>query len=833
LNYRAAYRRITSYREAREKKEREDYERDNPKIQQQFADLKRALGAVTDEEWAAIPEVGDMTGKNRRAKQNLRQRFYAVPDSVLAGARDMGQMDTSISAQEESAANGSGPSNGDADGVMTNFAAIGAAKERQLQSRLDQAGGGGFDSTAGTSTNIDPKGYMTALTEKETKGETPVGDFVRLRQLLESVIRSNPKHGPAWITAARIEAEAGKIGAARTVIARGAQYCPTSEDVWLANIHYNENGTDNANAKIVAANANKNNDRSVQLWLAATDLETDPRDKRRVLQKALVAVPQSVALWRKAIPLEEDAESARLMLAKATELIPHSVELWTALARLEGGDKARAVLNKARRAVPTSHEIWIAAARLEEQLGKGAMAQKIMEKAVKSLARESAMPKREEWITEAEKCEREGAISTCGAIIRETLGWELDEDDDRKDIWMQDAKDCIGRGTYETARAVYAFALRVFPTSKTIWLAAADLERNHGQKEALWALLEKATEAIPHSEVLWLQLAREKWNTGAFDDARLVLSKAFKQNPNNEDIWLAAVKLEADNGTVDMARNLLTEAREEAGTDRVWIKSVAFERQQGDTDAALDLVNRGLQIFPNAAKLWMQKGQIYESLSKLPQAREAYTTGTRACPKSVPLWLLASRVEERIGATVKARSVLDRARLAVPKNAQLWTESVRLERRAGNVQAAQKLLAQGLQDVPTAEAGLLWVEKIWHLEARTARRSLTLEAVGKIQGDPLLMVTTARMFWSLRRLDKAAAWFEKAVVQDADLGDAWVWYWKFLLQHGTEEKQAEVLGRIASVEPRHGEVWQEVAKAPENAKKTAEEILKIAVTKVE
>ena len=28
--------------------------------QQQFADLKRALGSVTEEEWAALPEVGGL-----------------------------------------------------------------------------------------------------------------------------------------------------------------------------------------------------------------------------------------------------------------------------------------------------------------------------------------------------------------------------------------------------------------------------------------------------------------------------------------------------------------------------------------------------------------------------------------------------------------------------------------------------------------------------------------------------------------------------------------------------------------------------------------------------
>src|SRR5437762_916110 len=50
------------HREARERQELEEYERNNPKIQQQFADLKRALSTVSDEEWTNLPEVGDLTG---------------------------------------------------------------------------------------------------------------------------------------------------------------------------------------------------------------------------------------------------------------------------------------------------------------------------------------------------------------------------------------------------------------------------------------------------------------------------------------------------------------------------------------------------------------------------------------------------------------------------------------------------------------------------------------------------------------------------------------------------------------------------------------------------
>lgn len=808
-------------REAREQKERDEFERNNPKIQQQFADLKRGLESITDEEWASIPEVGDLTGKNRRAKQNLRQRFYAVPDSVIAGARDAAQMESSIDVGD---ANGAGT-----DGTMTNFADIGAARDKVLQVKLDQAATSGTQtSLAGTSSTIDPKGYLTSLAKSEINlGEANLGDVKRIRVLLESVIKTNPKHGPGWVAAARLEEVAGKIVAARNLIARGCENCPKNEDVWMEAIRLN----DNRNARIIAANAISNNNKSVRLWLEATRLENDSRAKKRVLRQALDHLPQSVTIWKELVNLEENPAEARLLLAKATEEVPISVELWLALARLETPENAQLVLNKARKAVPTSHEIWIAAARLQEQMGKTELVHKLMERAIKSLAKESSMLKREEWIEVAESCEEEGAIITCQAIIRQTLGWQLDEDDNRKDIWLADAKSSTARGKYETARAIYAYCLRLFYNKKSVWLAAAELERNHGSKETLIQTLKDATEACPKSDVLWMQYAREKLHGGDINDARLVLAKAFQQNSDNEDIWLAAVKLEADHNQIDQARNLLATARENAGTDRVWIKSVAFERQTGNIEAALDLANQGLQLYPSAPKLWMMKGQIYESLSKLPQAREAYTTGTRACPKSVPLWLLAARLEEKAGIIVKARSVLDRARLAVPKNPELWTESVRLERRAGNTSQANALMSQALQAIPNS--GLLWTEKIMHLEARTQRKPRSLEAIKKVENDPVLFVTVARIFWSERRLDKAASWFERALVLDVDNGDTWAWYYKFLLQHGTEEKKEEVLSKCAGNEPRHGELWQKIAKDPKNAGKSTEEILKIVVAQLD
>jgi len=96
----------------------------------------------------------------------------------------------------------------------------------------------------------------------------------------------------------------------------------------------------------------------------------------------------------------------------------------------------------------------------------------------------------------------------------------------------------------------------------------------------------------------------------------------------------------------------------------------------------------------------------------------------------------------------------------------------------------------------------------------------------KNDSEPLLCVAAARVFWAERKL-------EKAVLMDSDLGDSWVWYYKFLMQHGTEEKKADVLGKVGSVEPKHGEVWQRVRKNPKNAHLNSEEVLLLAVEELE
>ena len=847
-------------REAREKSERDEYERNNPKIQQQFADLKRQLGGVSEDEWAAMPEVGDMTGKNKR-ERNARladRRSYAVPDSIIAGAAQSTELETSISADG-------------ADGTMTNFASIGAAQTSVLGVRLDRVASG-TQTVAGTSSTVDPRGYMTALDKAQLQpDQLPVENVKRARLLLASAVKTNQQYGPSHVALCRLEEVAGKPGTAKKIIARGCELCPQSVACWSENIRINRD--DLHNAKIIAATAIKLNPKAIPLWQAAVELEQMPAAKKKVTRQALDHNPQSVELWKTLINLTDDVKDVRLLFAKATDTVPLSEELWVSFARVSDPDAATQILNAARRAIPTSWAIWIQACRLQEHLGRREKTDSTMDRAVRGLVKENAMPKREDWIEQAQKCEDEGAVLTCDAIIKATLGWSLDEDDERQNTWLNDMRSSLVHGKVATARAIIAHCLRVFPTSPTAWHAAADLEKRHAAGQELIDVLERAVAACTTSESLWLMYVRELWGLGREDDARSVLARAFVALPDNENIYTRAVELEVDAGNYEQARGFLAIARENSSTDRIYMKSAVLERELDNDDAALDLVNHALTIWPASWKLHAIKGQIYAARGNLKAAVDAYSAGTRAASRAPTLFLLLSRLQEQQGSLVKARSTLDRARQHNPKNAFVLRESVRLELRVGNKSAAEKLMAQALQVRPNSP--LLWTERIMRLEPRTARKARSLEAVknctdesggaggtsgatkagGSTNGaapanatknarvmaapnDPLdtdarIHVTCGRLFWAERKLDKASSWFQKALVRDPDFGDAWVWYWRFLRQHGTPEKRAEALGKLELADPRHGDVWARVRKQPCNARKRLEDLLELAAEEIE
>uniref|UniRef100_A0A914YJP7 Pre-mRNA splicing factor n=1 Tax=Panagrolaimus superbus TaxID=310955 RepID=A0A914YJP7_9BILA len=651
-----------------------------------------------------------------------------------------------------------------------------------------------------------------------------INDVKKARQLMKSVRDTNPKHPPAWICSANLEAAAGRHQAARNFILEGCHQNPRSEELWLeaVRLHPPDEGK-----RIVATAVTHRRD-SVRIWLKAADLESDRKAKRKVLRKALEHIPHSVKLWKAAIDLEEP-EDARQLLTRAVECCSTSTELWLALAKLETYENARKVLNKAREHIPTDRQIWISAARLEETRGEANKVELMVSRAISSLTANKVEINRKQWMEDAIDAEKSNCKLTAQAIIKNVMSAGVEEED-RKHTWLEDAEWYCSQKAYECTRAVYAFALNVFRKKKSIWRAAISFEREHGTVESYENLLKKATDECPNAQDLWLMYAKSRWLNEDVDDARRILANAFEFNPDSENIWLAAVKLESEIGEHNKARKLLANARSKAPSPRVWMKSSKLEWCLNEFDAAKELIREGIGKYKGYDKFYMMLGQIYVQEKKIPEARKAFVEGIHQCPNSIQTWLQLIRFENSQGELVKARSYLDMGKVKNRHNELLLLESFRLELGAGQKEIAQHILSKALQECE--KSGLLWAETIF-LEPPHSRPTKSADALKKSDDNVHVLLAATKMLWAMRKVKKARVWFERTVNLDKDFGDAWAYYYKFETIHGTPEQKDAVKKRCIAEEPRHGETWQSISKDVKNWKKKTGEILDAVAAKLE
>lgn len=820
------------HKERREKKYKELVElfhKDRPKIQQGFQDLKRQLAEVTEDEWQAIPEVGDMRNK---AKRNARaEKFTPVPDSIIAMNMNYGQMSHSIDSgnglttpfasgfMSTLGGGGGAAAAGAKSGIMTpgwksdipssgtstdlDLVKIGQARNKIMDMQLTQVS----DSVTGQ-TVVDPKGYLTDMQSIIPQMGGDLQDIKKARMLLKSVRETNPRHPPAWVASAVLEEQAGKLQTARNFIMEGCEKIKNSEELWLhaIRLHPPELG------RSIVANAVRSCPHSVRLWCKASDLEQDLKDKKKVLRKALEQIPSSVKLWKAAVELE-DPEDARILLTRAVECCSSSTEMWLALARLETYENARKVLNKAREHIPTDRHIWLSAARLEETRGQKDMVDKIVAKAMSSLKVNQVEINRDQWLKDAVDAEMAKCPITCQAIIRNVIGLGV-EDEDKRTTWLADAENFEKEEAFTCVRTVYAIALKEFSRKRSIWDAAIHFEREHGSLDEHEAILLKACETVPEVEDYWLMLAKLRFVNKRVGEARDTLMSAFeKHGHQSEKIWLAATKIEIETDQFDTARGLFGKARAKAPSARVWMKNAHFEWCLGNVEEAKRLCEECIQKYDDFHKIYLVLGQVLEQMNDVHGARLAYTQGIRKCPGVIPLWILLVRLEEKAGQIVKARVDLEKARLRNPKNDDLWLESVRFEQRVGCPEMAKERMSRALQECEGS--GKLWAEAIW-MEGPHGRRAKSIDALKKCEHNPHVLIAAARLFWSERKIKKAREWFVRAVNLDPDNGDAFANFLAFEQIHGKEEDRKSVFKKCVTSEPRYGDLWQSVSKDPIN-----------------
>lgn len=214
-------------------------------ITSEFLDLKSQLASVLALEWASLPEVGDLTRRNKRQRllEQQLQRTYAAPDVLIAGS-------------------GAGFRN-DEHEVNENTESLLEELEADAAQRFD----------------VD-----------------------RSRQILASLRKTEPNKADLWIASARLEEQAKNFEAAKKLIVEGCNRAPHSELVWLESIKIHRKSSESTKlCKYIINEALRLNSESELLWLQAMELENpaDVISRRKILMKALEFLPRTPSSGRR------------------------------------------------------------------------------------------------------------------------------------------------------------------------------------------------------------------------------------------------------------------------------------------------------------------------------------------------------------------------------------------------------------------------------------------------------------------------------------------------------------------------------------------------------
>ncbi|EGR31141.1 pre-mRNA splicing factor, putative [Ichthyophthirius multifiliis] len=778
-------------KEKKEKIETKKIMENNPSVAYQFADLKRDLGKITEDEWMKIPEAQDYSIKKKK-----QEKYVPVPDHIIDSARKEQQIQNSIEIQSQ---------------LNLNLNDIGKANQTVLTAKLDKS----IDSVSGIST-VDKSGYLTSLNQQIVNSEADIGDFKRARKLMKNVVNVDPKNANGWIGAARIEELDGKIQQARNILYQGLKQCERSDDLWLeiARLETPEK------ARSILAQAAQILPKSLKIWLAAADREVLKENKIKVLRKALEHIPDQPKLWKYLIQLENEKE-AKILLYKAVECIPGDLDMWLALAKLETYENAKAVLNRARKALPQEHSIWINAAKLEESDGKPqSKITELLQKAIDLYKRRGYIINREDWLDEAAYCEKSGNPLTCVAIIRAVIGDGI-EQSERERVFTEEAQSMIQRTCINTARAIYEYGIDVlFPENLTIIQKTIDFEKNIGKsKDNLNKQLQSATQQHPFYEFFWTQRIKFHWKNF---NIREIIDEAEKNLPENSQILILSLKNYKQNNQLEQAR-LVAQKAKNVGTCEAYIAAIKLEYQLGSLQKSFQDAQVAISLFPTDEKLFILLAKIAYKFKSIDAARQIFEKGIRFNPLSTTLIIRYVELEMNHRFFPRARPILEKSRVKLPKCPELWCIAVELETQAENKKGARYMLARGLKECP--DYSQLWSYAI-ELEPKATRKKKIVEALDKCRQDPYVNISVAKLFWKERKMEKARKWIQKSLLERPDIVDSWATL--YLFEKDDDEKSGKAEEAFLKIkngeEKKQGRLYMKVKKSDEGWKMSFDEI---------
>lgn len=333
-----------------------------------------------------------------------------------------------------------------------------------------------------------------------------------------------------------------------------------------------------------------------------------------------------------------------------------SLEFHLALARLLPYKEAKDVINKANQHFKSEERaIWVHASKLEEANGNADKCSVIISRGIQKTAKKKQVFERDEWLDEAQQCEKAGCPSTCRAIIKAVYDMDAKEQE-RVGMWLEDAQLAIQRGHKISAKFMYECALEDSPESQQLWDSYILFSQRTEDRQAyLQALTQASSISTKAAEGFLLRLTKELIRAGRVDEAQQKMAEAIQRNPNSEVVALAFVEQLKQTGQQDRARTELQRAQQTLRSAAVWRYSVKLERDLGDINKALECAKKGCELHPYDVDLACDLCTVFEEMNKFDLARENYLSLTRnpRCQRSSRPWIQYMLLEEKLAGAQK------------------------------------------------------------------------------------------------------------------------------------------------------------------------------------
>lgn len=718
--------------------------------QKLFEDLKRGISCLTQQDWASIPEVGDMTAlrpnrKTRRTGQEEEndpgQRYTPMPDFLIEQAKSstiVGYQGTALDKHME-------------DGTLTDFACFGAARKRQLGQAIDTLAGAGKDNRNSAAMalgiNMSTEAYMTGLTSMPLRSTAEIRDLEKAKMLLRSLVESNPSSVSGWLSLVRLHEGAGAKEEARAEIKRALAANPRSEDLWVEASRLEPT----FNTRIIMLRRGlKALPHSPRLWLRLADATSDsiedpnfmidPIESNEVITfGASIGLDSGISssISPKTLGVVESPTATHKsdISAKST---PTATAIQKAYARLK-------CLKEGLSLISDSLEMWRAAIEASQFLDGVLDPINSFSDSLKPVSVEDASSGTFKSLPKISTLEGSKGLLEAATAALPTA----------PELWIGLAE---AQSTQEATRTILNKARAACPLSHEIWIASACIEElKYSNVSIIPILLNRMLSSLGSrghrlSRHQCLQLAIECEESGALTTAtslvqlatssgdgcsgqlsniseliqqadqvaaqghpvtgKALLEAALITDPFDEDLWLAALAWEQryipDNATstkYDTLSHMATiNATYALDTSQTSINTGIGPDTNTElkpnanisitqTDIRLgSMMARAMMALPGHPRFWLMATKDAWKKGFICQARSLLQKAFIACPDCEEIWLAAAKIERMEGNADATKAVLTRARDSLPQSARIWIRSAQLERALGNLPFAASLL---------------------------------------------------------------------------------------------------------------------------------------------